>query len=131
MNVVIPSEFEGQEGKTVEIKTFYGMFENLKKENPTADIDGYDYYNTLVSLKIGTTDKKVTLGTNSLQRAFYELSCRFTKLETIDLSGLDASNVIDMSGMFFGCRSIKEINLNGFNTSRVIYMNQMFSIVLV
>ena len=127
VNVVIPSEFEGQEGKTVEIKTFYGMFENLKKENPTADIDGYDYYNTLVSLKIGTTDKKVTLGTNSLQRAFYELSCRFTKLETIDLSGLDASNVIDMSAMFFGCRSIKEINLNGFNTSRVIYMNQMFS----
>ena len=63
VNVVIPSEFEGQEGKTVEIKTFDGMFDNLKKENLSGNPK---YYNELVSLKVGTTDKKVTLGTDSL-----------------------------------------------------------------
>ena len=42
VNVVIPSEFEGQEGKTVEIKTFYGMFENLKKEDSSDEVQKYN-----------------------------------------------------------------------------------------
>lgn len=40
-----------------------GMFDNLKKENLSGNPK---YYNELVSLKVGTTDKKVTLGTDSL-----------------------------------------------------------------
>ena len=32
-----------------------------------------------------------------------------------------------MSGMFFGCSSLKELNLNNFNTNNVTNMNGMFS----
>ena len=32
-----------------------------------------------------------------------------------------------MRGMFYGCSSLKEINLSNFNTNNVTYMNHMFS----
>ena len=32
-----------------------------------------------------------------------------------------------MSFMFDGCSSLKELNLNNFNTNNVIYMRYMFS----
>ena len=32
-----------------------------------------------------------------------------------------------MSGMFWGCSSLKELNLNSFNTNQVTNMNAMFS----
>ena len=32
-----------------------------------------------------------------------------------------------MSNMFFGCSSLKELNINNFNTNNVIYMRYMFS----
>ena len=32
-----------------------------------------------------------------------------------------------MSGMFFGCSSLKELNLSNFNTNNVTYMYGMFS----
>ena len=73
-----------------------GMFDNLKKENPSKDHTDHDsptYYNELVSLKVGTTDKKVILGTDTLELAFSDLfDYYFTNLETVDLSGLDTSN---------------------------------------
>ena len=31
-----------------------------------------------------------------------------------------------MNEMFYGCSSLKELNLNNFNTNNVIYMNEMF-----
>ncbi|WP_102269624.1 BspA family leucine-rich repeat surface protein [Massilicoli timonensis] len=105
------------------------MFDNLEKENPTADIDGYDHYNTLVSLKIGTTSQKVALGTESLRGAFCPIKYDglFDVLETIDLSGLDTSGVTDMSNMFMSCISLKEIKgLETLDTSKVETMNAMF-----
>lgn len=53
---------------------------------------------------------------------FYE--CNLPK--TVDLSGLDTSNVIDMGGMFCGCSNLIEIDASMFNTSNVVNMNQMF-----
>ena len=32
-----------------------------------------------------------------------------------------------MNGIFCGCSSLKELNLNNFNTNNVIYMDGMFS----
>ena len=126
VNVVIPSEFEGHEGKTVEIKTFDGMFENLKKEDSSDEVQKY---NELVSLKVGTTDKKVILGTDTLELAFSDLfDYYFTNLETVDLSGLDTSNVTDMFAMFMYCFSLKEIKgLETLDTGKVTNMMGMFS----
>ena len=32
-----------------------------------------------------------------------------------------------MTGMFYGCSSLKELNLSNFNTNNVTYMRYMFS----
>lgn len=47
-------------------------------------------------------------------------------LETLDLSGLDTSNVSNMGGMFDACSSLKTLDLNGLDTSNVSNMDGMF-----
>ena len=47
-------------------------------------------------------------------------------LKEINLSNFNTNNVTDMSGMFFGCSSLKEINLSNFNTNNVTNMSGMF-----
>lgn len=49
-----------------------------------------------------------------------------SKLKSLDLSGLDASKVENMSSMFFGCSSLKSLDLSGLDTSKVKYMFEMF-----
>lgn len=48
-------------------------------------------------------------------------------LKTVDLSGLDTSEVVNMAYMFTGCESLETIDLSGFDTSKVKYMSGMFS----
>ena len=50
-----------------------------------------------------------------------------SKLNSVDLSGLDAGEVTDMSGMFSGCSGLKTLNLNGLDTGNVTNMSGMFS----
>ena len=47
-------------------------------------------------------------------------------LESVDLSGLDTSNVQDMYAMFENCMMLTDLDLSGFDTSRVLDMNSMF-----
>ncbi len=44
-----------------------------------------------------------------------------------DLTKLDTSRVLYMNNMFSGCRALTSINLNGFDTSQVTNMRLMFS----
>ena len=50
----------------------------------------------------------------------------FTKMETIDLAGLDTSEVTSMNTMFYTMSSLKNIDVSGFNTSKVTDMYAMF-----
>ena len=50
----------------------------------------------------------------------------FTKMETIDLSGFDTSEVTSMNTMFYSMYSLKNIDVSGFNTSKVTDMYAMF-----
>lgn len=51
-----------------------------------------------------------------------------TSLESIDLSGFDTQNVMYMEGMFEGCTSLREIKMGGkFSTQNVVCTNYMFS----
>ena len=50
----------------------------------------------------------------------------FTKMETIDLTGLDTSEVTSMNTMFYTMKSLKSIDVSGFNTSNVTDMYAMF-----
>ena len=44
----------------------------------------------------------------------------------IDLSGFDTSKVTDMSAMFYNMSNLTTLNLSNFDTSQVIYMESMF-----
>ena len=48
-------------------------------------------------------------------------------LKDIKLSSFDTSNVTNMSGMFYGCESLTSLDLTNFNTSNVTSMDSMFS----
>ena len=47
--------------------------------------------------------------------------------ETLDLSGLDTSQVTNMGDMFFACSSLRSLDLSGWDTSRVEGMWGMFA----
>ncbi|MCM1553816.1 MAG: BspA family leucine-rich repeat surface protein, partial [Butyrivibrio sp.] len=52
--------------------------------------------------------------------------CGCSSLTSIDLSGLDTSNVTNMCSMFCGCSSLTSLDLSGFDTSSVTDMCSMF-----
>ena len=49
------------------------------------------------------------------------------KLNQLDLSNFDTSNITDMCGMFKACKSLSQLDLSNFDTSQVIDMCGMFS----
>ena len=50
-----------------------------------------------------------------------------TNLVSVDLSGLDTSQVTDMGGMFTECAALKTVNFQGVDASNVTSMSSMFS----
>ena len=48
-------------------------------------------------------------------------------LKELNLNNFNTFNVIDMGGMFEDCSSLKELNLNNFNTINVTDFRWMFS----
>ena len=58
------------------------------------------------------------------------MSCMFYKcssLKELNLNNFNTNNVTSMNAMFYGCSSLKELNLNNFNTDNVTFNNCMFS----
>lgn len=49
-------------------------------------------------------------------------------LTSLDLSGLDTSQVTDMSYMFKDCISLRSLDVSGFDTSKVTNMDRMFDV---
>ena len=47
-------------------------------------------------------------------------------LQTVDMSGLDTSHVTDMSFMFYNCSKLQTLDVSGFNTANVTNMSNMF-----
>ena len=62
-------------------------------------------------------------GVTDMSSMFYECS----SLTSLDLSGLDVSNVTTMYNMFSNCRSLSSLNLSGWDTSNVTDMSSMFT----
>ena len=46
-----------------------------------------------------------------------------SSLKELNLNNFNTNNVTDMRDMFSGCRSLKELNLNNFNTNNVTYIS--------
>ena len=49
-----------------------------------------------------------------------------TKIQYLDLSNFNTSNVTDMSNMFFYCEKLKTLNVSGWDITNVTNYNQMF-----
>ena len=47
---------------------------------------------------------------------------RCSSLKELNLNNFNSNNVIDMNGMFYKCSSLKELNLNNFNTNNILIM---------
>ena len=50
-----------------------------------------------------------------------------SSLRELNLSNFNTNNVTYMRYMFYGCSSLKELNLSNFNTNNVTNMSYMFS----
>ena len=74
--------------------------------------------------KKGKYKIKYTFKNNTKNTNFMFYGC--SSLKEINLSNFNTNNVTNMSGMFEGCSSLKQINLSNFNTNNVTDMYDMF-----
>ena len=49
-----------------------------------------------------------------------------SSLKELNIDNFNTNKVTDMSGMFYYCKSLKELNLDNFNTNKVNNMGGMF-----
>ena len=77
--------------------------------------------NSLYEISIGSENGSVEANTNGSGMFAY-----LDNVSTLDLSGLDTSNMTSMSRMFLNSKSLTNIDVSGFDTSKVISMYEMF-----
>ena len=82
------------------------------------EVPWYNYRNSITSAKVAG---KIATQTTALM--FNDCP----KLASLDLSGLDTSDVTNMSNMFSYCWSLTSLDLSPLNTSNVTNMRGMFS----
>ena len=122
--------------------TFY--YDNNKEAKggmgvgPFTGSSGYDYesYQYVTRVNSGWDGQRENITTVVFDNSFAGCSsitstafwfCNFSKLTEIEgIENLNTSNVTDMQYMFFGCTSLKELDLTSFNTENVIDMSYMF-----
>ena len=97
-----------------------GTLESFQEEKncSTAPWTMSDFIEDIVSVSITGT---VVCGSNVCYMFAW---C--TSLTSVDLTGLDTSNVTDMHGMFYMCPSLTSLDLSAFDTSSVTNMCDMF-----
>ena len=78
--------------------------------------------NSLYEVSIGSENGSLEANTNGSGMFAY-----LDNVDTLDLTGLDTSNMTSMSYMFYNSNSLKSINLSNFNTSKLLYANNMFN----
>ena len=77
--------------------------------------------NSLYEISIGSENGSVEANTNGSGMFAY-----LDNISTLDLSGLDTSNMTSMTRMFYKSTSLKSIDVSGFDTSKVVNMSYMF-----
>ncbi len=85
-----------------------------------------DFFENIEIKKVQFQNCKVI---GSMARAFASIfpeDNNISKVEQIDFSDLDTSNVTNMSFIFYGCSNLKNLDLSNFDTSSVTDMWSMF-----
>ena len=78
--------------------------------------------NSLYEVSIGSENGSLEANTNGSGMFSY-----LDNVDTLDLTGLDTSNMTNMSRMFYKSTSLKNIDVSGFDTSKVVNMIFMFN----
>ncbi len=116
-NIVVPGAARiGTEDYSVVIAHNGGLEPRERKNNSF----WYDTDSNISGIKL---ESGVSFAENDCSQLFAGM---FGKLKVIDISAVDFSKVTDMSGMFYCCTSLEEINLGDFDTSKVTTMKSMF-----
>ena len=155
-------------GQTIDTKTYYTGIETITgTTNPQwfskrSDIisivieddfkpkTAYSMFSTMSNLTTITgMEKLITVDIEHMEGMFYgctklqnlDLSsfntsnvinmeamfCNCSNLTSVDVSSFDTSNVTNMEAMFYNCSNLTSLDLSGFNTSKVIRMLNMFN----
>ncbi|MDY5279133.1 SpaA isopeptide-forming pilin-related protein [Sharpea porci] len=124
---------EDDDTKTITLYHYIGS--DPKPEVPaTVNVNGIDYHvaingsvykkTSITSVKFIKNNKgEKVQAINSLKELFSECE----SLEQVDFTGLDTSNVTDMSLLFNKAKSLKTVDLSALNTSKVTNMSLFFS----
>ena len=78
--------------------------------------------NNLYEVSIGSENGSLEANTNGSGMFAY-----LDNVDTLDLTGLDTSNMTSMSRMFYECSNLVDIDLSSFNTSKVTNMGSLFN----
>lgn len=98
---------------------------NYREENALAKMDGaLAQISHTIGNSAGTLHASPTIPINatSCRKMFY--GCK--SLENIDLSRFDTKNIVTMCCMFMNCKNLKQLDLSSFNTGNVREMTHMF-----
>lgn len=98
---------------------------NYREENALTQMDGALVKNShIIGNSAGTINAFPTIPINatSCRKMFY--GCK--SLENIDLSRFDTKNIVTMCCMFMNCKNLKQLDLSSFSTGNVHEMTHMF-----
>ena len=81
----------------------------------------------IVSIKVASGPVYLPADSSGYNEWDYQVFGGLNYLEDLDLSGIDTSNVTDMSYMFKDCHNLTNLDLSGFDSSNVTDMSYMFN----
>lgn len=79
------------------------------------------------SLDVDPETKTFNLELTEPLTTCYQMFGNSLKLESLDVSGIDTSNVVDMAGMFYKDQYLTSLNVSSIDTSSVEDMRHMFN----
>lgn len=98
---------------------------NYREENALTQMDGaLDQNSHIIGNSVGTLNAFPTIPINatSCRKMFY--GCK--SLENIDLSRFDTKNIVTMCCMFMNCKNLKQLDLSSLSIGNVREMTHMF-----
>ena len=115
---------------SIEINSFNNIPSTATEIDDKSALSNDDTVKIFYEKNPETNLNKVYIGTsNGILKMNTKMDYMFaglTKVESLDLSRLDTSNVTSMVGVFYNSPSLTSINMNNWDTSKVQYMNSMF-----
>ena len=143
-DIVVPGEYNGKQIILRDLQHFPSNMTSLKLEEvngkkvkvknylynkPTGNGTSYSVQGLMEYKQVETMDLK-GLDVSSFEDVGNTLNNMFRyceKLRSVDVSGWNLSNKVDLSGMFSFCKELRSIiGLNTWNVSNITNMNMMF-----